>query len=160
MEGKNVVEKGAQATGITAALKGLWNEAHSRIWWRFTRSGLQLESVLQEPPHTDVSRTWASTVAFLVSSHSWTRDNIRGILPAIRTKRTGLLLSGPKFSSQMKVHFAFPLKIKVWRKREEAQNPSCLRSSVKFPVSDGLGCHVICCVFSGQRSAQPSTRTF
>ena len=46
------------------------NEAHSRIWERFTRSGLQLESVLQEPPRTDVSRTWASTVAFLVSSHS------------------------------------------------------------------------------------------
>ena len=37
---------------------------------RFTNSGLQLESVLQEPPHTDVCKTWVSAVAFLVSSHS------------------------------------------------------------------------------------------
>lgn len=32
---------------------------------------------------------------------------------------------------------------RVWRKRGEAQNPRCLRSSVKFPVSDGLGCHAV-----------------
>ncbi len=29
------------------------------------------------------------------------------------TKRTGLLLSGPKLCSLMKVHFAFPLEIRV-----------------------------------------------
>ena len=34
------------------------------------KSGLQLESVLQEPPCTDVCKTWVSAVAFLVSSHS------------------------------------------------------------------------------------------
>ncbi len=36
------------------------------------------------------------------------------------------------------VNFAFPLEIRVpesWRKRGEAQNPRCLRSSVKFPQS-------------------------
>ncbi len=37
---------------------------------RFTKSGLQLESVLQEPLRTDVCKTWVSAVAFLVSSHS------------------------------------------------------------------------------------------
>ncbi len=53
---------------------------------------------------------------------------------------------------------------RVWRKRGEAQNPRCLRSSVKFPVSDGLGCHVICwcwsTVFSevqGQHSRIPGS---
>ncbi len=53
---------------------------------------------------------------------------------------------------------------RVWRKRGEEQNPRCLRSSVKFPVSDGLGCHVICwcwsTVFSevqGQHSRIPGS---
>ena len=41
-----------------------------KCWGRFTKSGLQLESVLQEPPRTDVCKTWVSAVAFLVSSHS------------------------------------------------------------------------------------------
>ncbi len=46
-------------------------------------------------------------------SHFWTRDNIRIILPGLWRKRTGLLLSGPKSSFQMKVNFAFHLEIKV-----------------------------------------------
>ncbi len=33
---------------------------------------------------------------------------------------------------------------RVWRKSGEAQNPCCMKSSEKFPVSDDLGCHVIC----------------
>ncbi len=38
---------------------------------------------------------------------------------------------------------------RVWRNRGEAQNPRCLRCSVKFStVSDGLGCHVICWCWS------------
>ncbi len=55
---------------------------------------------------------------------------------------------------------------RVWRKSEEAQNPCCLKSSVKFPVSNDLGCHVIRwlvlvhCVFWSPQSTQPSTRTF
>ena len=35
---------GAQATGITVALRGLWNNGNSRIWGRFTRSGLSHSS--------------------------------------------------------------------------------------------------------------------
>ncbi len=46
-------------------------------------------------------------------SHFWTRDNVRSILPGLWRKITGLLLSGPKSSFQMKVHFAFHLEIKV-----------------------------------------------
>ncbi len=46
-------------------------------------------------------------------SHFWTRDIVRSILPRLWRKRTGLLLSGPKSSFQMKVNFAFHLEIKV-----------------------------------------------
>ncbi len=57
---------------------------------------------------------------------------VRSILPGLRRKRTGLLLSGLKSYFQIKVNFAFHLEIKVWRKTGEAHNPSCLKSSVKF----------------------------
>ncbi len=46
-------------------------------------------------------------------SHFWTRDNVRSILPGLWRKWTGLMLSGPKSSFQMKVNFAFHLEIKV-----------------------------------------------
>ncbi len=42
-------------------------------------------------------------------SDFWTRDNVRSILPGLWRKRTGLLLSGPKSSFQMKINFAFHL---------------------------------------------------
>ncbi len=54
-----------------------------------------------------------SAVTFLVSSHSWTTDSVRSVSPGLKTKRTGLLLSGPKLCSLMKVNFAFPLEIRV-----------------------------------------------
>ncbi len=109
-EGKDVVEKSVQAIGITAPWRGLWNKTHSKMWGRFTKSGLQLD---QEPLRTDVCKTWVSAVAFLVSSHSWTTESVRSVSPGLKTKRTGLLLSGPKLCSLMKVNFAFPLEIRV-----------------------------------------------
>ncbi len=48
----------------------------------------------QEPPHTDVSRNLATVV-------------IRGVLPGLRRRRTGLLPSGPKSSFQMRASFVF-----------------------------------------------------
>ncbi len=103
--------KSVQAIGIPAPWRGLWNKTHSKMW--FTKSELQLESVLQEPLRSDVCKTWVSAVAFLVSSHSWTTDSVRSISPGLKTKRTGLLLSSPKLCSLMKVNFAFPLEIRV-----------------------------------------------
>ncbi len=41
----------------------------------------------------------------------WNRNIIRSILPGLRRKRTGLLLSDPKSSFQIKVNFAFHLEI-------------------------------------------------
>ncbi|KAI2655415.1 Transposable element Tcb2 transposase [Labeo rohita] len=49
------------------------------------------------------------------------------------------------FSDESKFSISFGNQgPRVWRKNGEAQKSSCLKSSVKFPVSDGLGCHVIC----------------
>ncbi|KAI2660992.1 Transposable element Tc1 transposase [Labeo rohita] len=39
---------------------------------------------------------------------------------------------------------------KVWRKGGEAHNPSCFKSSVKFPQCDDLECNVICWCWSTQ----------
>ncbi len=94
----------------------------SRIWVNFTRNGLRLVSRHQETPHTDMSRNLTTVVD-------------RGVLPGLR-RRTGLLPSGPKSSFQMS--FVFHLETqgpRVWRKGGEAHNPSCLKSSVKFPES-------------------------
>ncbi len=103
---KRCGRKKCTSNRITAPWRGLWNKTHSKMWGRFTKSGLQLESVLQEPLRTDICKTWVSAVAFLVSSHSWTTDSVRSV-------STGLLLSGPKLCSLMKVNFAFPLEIRV-----------------------------------------------
>ncbi len=96
----------------TTALWGLLSKIDSRIWENFTRNGLRLGSRHQEPPHTDVSRNLATVVVFLLLSHSWTTDNVRGVLPGLR-RRTGLLPSGPKSSFQMRASFVFHLETKV-----------------------------------------------
>ncbi len=97
---KNVEEKDAQPTERTAALWGLSSKIDSRIWVNFTRNGLRLGSRHQEPPHTDVSRKLATVV-------------IRGVLPGLRRRRTGLLPSSPKSSFQMRASFVFHLETKV-----------------------------------------------
>ncbi len=63
---------------------------------------------------------------------------VRGVLPGLRRRRTGLLPSGPKSSFQMRASFVFHLETKVlesWRKGGKLHMPSCLKSSVKFPQS-------------------------
>ncbi len=80
---KRCGRKSVQAIGITAPWRGLWNKTHSKMWGRFTKSGLQLD---QEPLRTDVCKTWVSAVAFLVSSHSWTTDSVRSVSPGLKTK--------------------------------------------------------------------------
>ncbi len=59
-------------------------------------------------------------------SHFWTRDNVISILPGLWRKRTQW--SKVLFSDESKCP-------RVWRKSGEAQNPCCLKSSVKFPQS-------------------------
>ncbi len=99
-EGKSVEQKDAQPTERTTALWGLSSKINSRIWVNFTRNGLRLGSRHQEPPHTDMSRNLATVV-------------VRGVLPGLRRRRTGLLPSGPKCSFQMRASFVFHLETKV-----------------------------------------------
>ncbi len=106
LEGRNWVGKCAQATGMTASLRILSSKADSNTWESFTRSELKLKSVHQESPCSDIFRKRA-TKPLLNQKHrqkhlTWAKE-----------KRTGPLLSGPKSSFQMKVHFASHLEIKV-----------------------------------------------
>ncbi len=122
---KSVEEKDAQPTERIAALWGLSSKIDSRIWVNFTRNGLRLGTRHQEPQHTDVSRNLATVV-------------LRGVLPGLRRRRTGLLPSGPiiLFSDESKFCISFGNQgPRVWRKCGEAHSPSCLKSSVKFPQS-------------------------
>ncbi len=161
LEGRICVGKGAQATGMTASLRILSSKADSNTWESFTRSGLKLESVHQESPRSDVFRKRAIKPRL-------NRDNVRSILPGLWRKRTGLLLSGPKSSFQMKVNFAFHLEIKVPESggRVERHRIHVAWSPVWSFHSQwwfGLPCHLLVlvhCVFWSPQSTQPSTRKF
>ncbi len=60
LKGRIWVGKGAQETGMTASLRILSIKADSNTCESFTRSGLKLESVHQESPHSDVFRKRAT----------------------------------------------------------------------------------------------------
>ncbi len=163
VEGKNVEEKDAQPTERTAALWGLSSKIDSRIWVNLTRNGLRLGSRHQEPPHTDVSRNLATVVVFLSLSHSWTTDNVRGVLPGLRRRRTGLLPSGPKSSFS-----SFHLETKVL---ESGGRVKKLIAQVAWsPVLSfhslwwfGVQCHLLVlvhCVFWKPTSLHPFTKKF
>ncbi len=85
---------------------------YERSMYPFHSSVTSQTHMPQEPPHTDVSRNLATVVVFLLLSHSWTTDNVRGVLSGLR-RRTGLLPSGPKSSFQMRASFVFHLETKV-----------------------------------------------
>ncbi len=77
---------------------------------------------------------WQHIFAILQPSHFWTRDNIRSVLPGLWRKRTQW--SKVLFSDKSKFCISFGNQgPRVWRKSEEAQNPCCLKSSVKFTQS-------------------------
>ncbi len=82
-------------------------------------------------------------------SHFWTRDNVRSILPGLWRKRTGLLLSGPKSSFQMKINFAFHLETRSLEEEWRGTESMLLEVQCEVStVSDDLGCHVICWCWS------------
>ncbi len=97
-------------------------------------------------------------------SHFWTRDNVRSILPGLWRKRTGLLLSGPKSSFQMKVNFNFKVpesggRVEKHRIHVAWRPVWSFHSQWWF----GLPCHLLVlvhCVFWSPQSTQPSTRNF
>ncbi len=125
---------------MTASLRILSSKADSNTCESFTRSELKLESVHQESPRSDVFRKRATKpllnhrqrqkrLTWAVEKNNWTVAQWSKVL----------------FSDESKFCISFGNQgPRVWRKSGEAQNPCCLKSSVKFPVSDDLGCHVIC----------------
>ncbi len=131
LEGRIWVGKGAQATGMTASLRIQSSKADSNTRESFTRSELKLESVHQESPRSDVFRKRATKpllnqrqrqkhLTWAVEKEIWTVAQWSKVL----------------FSDESKFCISFGNKgPKVWRKSGEAQNPCCLKSSVKFPQS-------------------------
>ncbi len=118
----------------------LSSKADSNTWESFTRSELKLESVHQESPRTDIFRKRATKPLLKQKQRqkhlTWAKE---------KNNWTVVQWSKVLFSDESKFSFSFGNQGPgVWRKSGEAQNPSCLKSSVKFPVSDDLGCHVIC----------------
>ncbi len=106
-------------------------------------------------PHTDVSRNLATVV-------------IRGVLPGLRRRRTGLLPSGPKSSFQMRASFVFHLETKV---TESGGRVEKLVAQVAWsPVLSfhslwwfGVQCHLLVlvhCVFWKPTSLHPFTKKF
>ncbi len=147
VERKSVAEKYKQPTERT--------KINSRIRVNFRRNGQRLGSRHQEPPHTDVSRNLATVV-------------IKGVLPGLRRRRTGLLPSRPKSSFQMRASFVFHLETKVL---ESGGRVEKLMAHVAWsPVLSfhslwwfGVQCHLLVlvhCVFWKPTSLHPFTNTF
>ncbi len=131
LEGRNWVEKCAQATGMTASLRILSSKADSNTWESFTRSELKLESVHQESPRSDIFRKRATDPLLKQKHHqehlTWAKE---------KNNWTVAQWSKVLFSEESKFCISFGNQgPRVWRKRGEAQNPCCLKSSVKFSQS-------------------------
>ncbi len=127
LEGRNWVGKCAQATGMTASLRILSSKADSNTQESFTSSELKLEWMHQESPRSDIFRK-------------------RATKPLLEHKQSQKYLTWAKekknwtVAQWSKVLFEAPSSFgsqgpRVWRKSGEAQNPCCLKSSVKFPQS-------------------------
>ncbi len=139
LEGRIWVGKGPQSTGMTASLRIQSSKADSNTLESFTRS----QCIKSHHTRTSSGKG--------LPSHFWTRDNVRSVLPGLWRKRTGLLLSGPKSSFQMKVNFAFHLEIKVPESggRVERHRIHVAWSPVwSFHSQWWFGLHVICWCWS------------
>ncbi len=128
---KRLDRKGAQATGRTASLRILSSKADSNTWESFTRSELKLESVHQESPRSDIFRKRATKPLLKQRQHqkhlTWAKE---------KNNRTVAQWSKVLFSDESQFCISFVNQgPRVWRKSGEAQNPCCLKSSVKFPQS-------------------------
>ncbi len=116
---------------MTASMRIQSSKADSNTCESFTRSGLKLESVDQESPHSDVFRKRATKPLLNQRQH-------QKHLPWAVEKKNWTVAQWSKvfFSDESKFCISFGNQgPRVWRKSGEAQNPSCLKSSVKFPQS-------------------------
>ncbi len=117
---------------MTASLRILSSKADSKTWESFTRSELKLESVHQESPRSDVFRKRATQPLLKqkqCQKHlTWDKE---------KNNWTVAQWSKVLFSDKSTFCISFGNQgPRVWRKSGEAQNPSCLKSSVKFSKSE------------------------
>ncbi len=103
---KNLGRKRCTSNRDDRKLENTVKQSWFKHLWELHKEWTEAGVSASESPRSDVFRKG-------LPSHFWTRDNVRSILPELWRKRTGLLLSGPKSSFQMKVNFAFHLEIKV-----------------------------------------------
>ncbi len=138
--------------------QGKFLHRDSPTWESFTRSGLKLESVHQESPHSDIFRKRATKP--LLNQ----RQRQKHLTWAVEKKNwTVAQWSKVLFSDESKFCISFGNQgPRVWRKSGEAQNPCCLKSSVKFPQSvmiwaamSSAGVGPLCFLKSSQRSHLP-----
>ncbi len=126
---KNLGRKRCTSNRMTASLRIQSSKADFKHLWElhkeWTEAGVSASRVttlrcLQEKGYQATSEPETTS---------------EGILPGLWRKRTGLLLSGPKSLFRWKsiLHFIWKSGPRVWS--GEAQNPCCLKSSVKFPQS-------------------------
>ncbi len=116
---------------MTASLRIQSSKADSNTCKSFTRSGLKLESVHQESPCSDVFKKRATKPLLNQRQHQ------KDLTWAVEKKNwTVAQWSKVLFSDESKFCISFGNQgPRVWRKSGAAQNPCCLKSSVKFPQS-------------------------
>ncbi len=112
-------------------LENTVKQSQFNTWESFTRSGLKLESVHQESPRSDIFRKRATKPLLKEKRHqkclTWAKE---------KKNWTVAQWSKVLFSDESKFSISFVNQgPRVWRKSGEAQNPCCLKSSVKFPQS-------------------------
>ncbi len=113
---------------MTTSLRILSSKADSNTWESFTRSELKLN---QESPRSDIFRRRA-TKPLLKQKHrqkhlTWAKE---------KKNWTVAQCSKALVSDESKFCISFGNQgPRVWIKSGEAQNPCCLKSSVKFPQS-------------------------
>ncbi len=124
---KNLGRKRCTSNRDDRKLENTVKQADSNTCESFTRSGLKLESVHQESPCSDVFRKRATKP--LLNQ----RQRQKHLTWAVEKKNSW---SKVLFSDESKFCISFGNQgPRVWRKSGEAQNPCCLKSSVKFPQS-------------------------
>ncbi len=105
-----------------------------------------MESVHQESPRSDIFRKKATKPLLNQRQRqkhlTWSKE---------KNNWTDVQWSKVLFSDESKFSISFGNQgPRVWRKSGEAQNPCCLKSSVKFSQSVMLPCHLLVlvhCVF-------------
>ncbi len=112
---------------MTATLRILSSKADSNTCESFTRSGLKVESVHQESPRSNVFRK--RTTKPLLNQ----RQRQKRLTWAV--EKNNSVVQSPLSDESKILHFIWKQGPRVWRKSGEAQNPCCLKSSVKFPQS-------------------------